>query len=944
MNKKRSLRNLFHPAAPRILSEMLETRRLLTAVSFAPHVDIPVGTGTTPVAIAAADFTNNGDEDLAVADSTTDKVYVFFGNGAGSFSAGPVLSLSSPASEMIVGDFNGDGLPDIAVACDPGTGQNTTTVDVFLNTGGGTFGLGQITTVETDAVAGEPVPIAAGDFNGSGHLDLAVGDYTDSNVSILMGTGTGTFAAPVTYNLIGEPTAIAAADINNDGNPDLAVTTTLTNNTTGVTLTTNELSVLYGSATGDFSAGPTIVLNSAGIPYSVASADLTGSTYPGLIVGSSDAAATVFTNTAGALSESAQATLAAGSTQIAVADFNLDGNLDFVSSDGGSATSTTTNSVTVVQGTGSGNIGTTTSFNTGAEPADVVVADFNNDGKPDIATANAKGGTVSILLNNTALPLVSTKTALTLSSASTPAGTAVTMTATITPSSASPLTNEEVPTGSVNFYDGTTLLSTVTLTASSTQAVFSTTALPIGTDKLKAVYSGDDAYATSTTAIASETITPTATEGPDLVGTFVSSTLPAIVAPGETGNVIIRVTNQGNSIASGAITNTVYLSLDTLLDSGDTAVTVKGSLAKTNVHLKAGQSVLLTGTITIPQSTALANYYLLTLLNTTNSLAESVSTNNLVVSPTTYQVADVFGTVDGRKNVVLTATDENGTSATFKLTGAGNGTLNIGDDGVDLILDQTTAASSLTVTTRGTFDIAELTADSAAGKLTMPGVDISNTISLTDGLTSLTLGTFGAAGVLGDTISIGGDIASTISINSVPAADLAATAGIKSLSVGSWGTGEVTAPYITTLKSKQSFTPGLILSGAGAPGGIALNTATISGTVGSTSSNWNIGGGISHLSAAAFTTGWILNDTGTLKSIASSGAFSITIDATSIGTIQAAGAVTGGTFDSSTSIQAITIKGPVDSTTQFLAETFPRKAILGGAAVDPLTDPRFKTI
>ena len=167
----------------------------------------------------AADFNGDGNEDLAVADGADNRVYLFFGNGAGAFSAGPVLSLSSPPVGILTGDFNGDGRPDIAVACTAGEGQSTTSVDVFLNTGAGTFGLGQITTVETGAVPGEPVPIAAGDFNGDGHLDLAVGDYTNESISILLGTGTGTFAAPVNYQSNAHPTAIAAAHFDNDKTP-----------------------------------------------------------------------------------------------------------------------------------------------------------------------------------------------------------------------------------------------------------------------------------------------------------------------------------------------------------------------------------------------------------------------------------------------------------------------------------------------------------------------------------------------------------------------------------------------------------------------------------------------------------------------------------------------------------------------------------------------------
>jgi hypothetical protein len=921
---------------PRTFAESLEQRTLFATVNFAPHTDFAVG--TTPVALAAAEFTGNGDQDLAVADSTTDKVYIYIGSGTGSFTAGPVLSLSGTPTAMITGDFNGDGLPDIAVACTAGAGQTSTSVNLFLNTGENTFGVGQITTVETGASVGEGVALAAGDFNRDGHLDLVVTDYTDQQVSILSGNGNGTFASPITYSLPGHPTAITTADFNNDTYPDLAVTTTYTDNSTGIALTSNNLALLLDSSTGDFSAGPEVALGSTAIPTAVVSANLTGATTPGLVVSDSNGTATLLTNSAGTFAVSTTAPLAAGSTALAVADFDLDGNTDLVSSDGGSSTSATANSVTVVQGAGNGSVGNSYQFSVGTHPEDVVVADFNNDGKPDIATANA-GGTVSILLNTTAIPLVTTTTTLVPSATVTPAGSTLTLTATVTAASVSPLTAEEVPTGSVNFYDGTTLLSTVTLTSASNVAVFSTTDLALGKNTLRAKYMGDDAYAVSTSAALTETITPTATEGPDLVGTFVSSTLPATVAPGETGTVTVRVTNQGNAIASGVITNTTDLSLDTLLDGSDTAVTVKGALAQGGVHLKPGQSELVTGTLTIPLNVPLASYYLLISLNVSNSLAESVPTNNLVVSPGTYSVADVFGTVAGRKAVALQVADSNGTVGTFRLTGPGSGTVNSSDEGVNVVLSGTTLASSLTLSTpRGeVYQLNGLLSDEALGKLSLPTVALDGTVSLNGGANSLVLdATSGSVNISGGTIS-------SLALGSVSAATLTTAAGIRSLTDTRWASGEIIAPWIGSLISKQAFGAGVDLSGAGAAGGVTLNTASIAGAIGNASADWVIDGGINRLSALAFAPGWVLNDTGEIKSISSNSFFDSTVNASSIGAISVRGAVTAATLDSATSIGSIVIHGAVDSTTKFIALTLPKKAILDGAAVDPTTDPHFST-
>ena len=945
--------------------ELLERRTLLTGtISFAPHVDFTAG--TSPQALVAADFNGDGNEDLAVADHTGDKVSIFFGNGDGGFSAGPVLALSAPPVSIITGDFNGDGKPDLAVAASPAAGSTATTVTVFLNTGSSTFGLGEITTVETTAVTNEAVGLAAGDFNDDNKLDLAVTDFTTQNVSILFGNGNGTFQTAVNYQTDGSPTAITEADFNDDGLPDLAVTAT-TLNSTGQTIS-NQLLLLLDSSTGDFSAGADISLGATGVVDSVAVANLTATATPGLIVGNTDGTAALVTNTGGAFAEAATPTLAGGATSVASADFDLDGNADLVSANGNTTASAGANSVTVVPGLGAGTVGSPLTFAVGTNPADVVVADFNNDGKPDIATAN-EGGTVSILLNNTALSLISTRSTLVADSTSTPAGSAVTLTDTVAASSVSPLTGELLPTGTVNFYDGTTLLGSATIAAGTDQAVYSTSDLTIGTHRLKAVYLADNAYAGSSAAAIAETITPTAADGPDLVGTLVSTTFPAQVAPGETGSVTMKISNQGNTPATGSITNSVYLSLDNLLDGGDAQVPAKGSLAHTKVNLKPGQSETVTGTLTLPLSAPVATYLLLVEINATNSLAESTTANNLVVSPTTYSVSDVFGTVEGRRSVALQVADNNGITGTFKLTGPGNGTINVGDDGVDLVLDGTTTASTLTITTRaGSFDLHDITADSAIGTIRGTSVNVSDSISLPSGATAITLNSLGTDGVVGNSFNLGTG-AATITVSSVSDENLTTSGGIKSLSVGNWDDGSITAGWIGTLRSKQNFGAALQLSGAGAPRGLSLTSATVGGTIGNGSNAWDITGNVGRIAAAGYAGGWDLT-AGLVTSISSTDDFSSTISASGIasilirgsllnatisatgpiGVLKVGGGATASTVSSGLaagmlqpggSIHSISIAQAADPTSRFLAAALPKRVVIDGQSIDPATDPRF---
>ena len=190
--------------------------------------------GVFPLSVAVGDFDGDGHQDLAVASegnsntSNSDRVNVLLGNGSGSFGSpthytvGPSEGSNDPWS-VSVGDVDGDGVQDLIVA----SHNYTENVSVLLGTGSGTF------SEATNYWAGYiPTSVTVGDFNLDGAIDMAVtkdrqGWYEGSqnDVSILFNTGNGEFAGPINYGVgFDSPSSIAIGDFDSNGVPDLAVT------------------------------------------------------------------------------------------------------------------------------------------------------------------------------------------------------------------------------------------------------------------------------------------------------------------------------------------------------------------------------------------------------------------------------------------------------------------------------------------------------------------------------------------------------------------------------------------------------------------------------------------------------------------------------------------------------------------------------------------------
>jgi hypothetical protein len=343
-------------------------------IQFAPPKNFPL---PGPERLCVADFNCDGSPDLVVSHNGI-YLSILTNDGTGSFQISASINTSLTSLALAATDFNGDNKMDIVTA-------NASSVSVWLNNGDGTF---TRTNVAPGIARG--LAVAAGDLNGDGKPDLAVLD--SHNLQIYLGQGNGMFTFVTNYN-VGDY-AVSIGDFNGDGNLDLVT----------ANYSYSSMSVLLGIGDGTF-APP---VNYGGLfseyHYSVAVGDFYGDGKLDLAtINYYDTSVSVRLNngdgTFGAENRFKvfrSPTVYTSPTAIAVADFNDDRNLDIVAG----------NPLSILPGFGDGTFApATTNLSSLYYPGGsqtVAVADFDGDGRPDIATTSVTNNSVTVLLNRTA--------------------------------------------------------------------------------------------------------------------------------------------------------------------------------------------------------------------------------------------------------------------------------------------------------------------------------------------------------------------------------------------------------------------------------------------------------------------------------------------------------------------------------------------------------------
>jgi len=181
-------------------------------------------TGRVPHYIAVGDLNGDGRDDVAVTDRLSNNTGLFLQSAGGTLGGMLGIAVGNSPNGIAIGDINGDGANDLVVAAV--RSDLSGCISIFNQTTAGSF------PVRGDLDAGTyPDGIALGDLNGDGRLDIAVANYGDGTVGLYLQKSGGGFYPMIPYTVGSGPRCVAIGDVNNDGRPDLVNTVFFDNKT-----------------------------------------------------------------------------------------------------------------------------------------------------------------------------------------------------------------------------------------------------------------------------------------------------------------------------------------------------------------------------------------------------------------------------------------------------------------------------------------------------------------------------------------------------------------------------------------------------------------------------------------------------------------------------------------------------------------------------------------
>jgi hypothetical protein len=361
-------------------------------LDFAPAEGSPIAVGGGPGNVALGDVNRDQKADLVVACGRDRSVTVLLGQGNGQFRAARSSPIRLPEgpSEMVLNDLNGDGRRDLAIASHDSYG-------VMLLLGDGTGGFALAPNSPILMKQGEHPHthgLLVGDFNGDGKPDLVtVNSNPDNDLSMAVGDGRGGFTRAAGSALAVGPSPYPAAmgDLNADGHLDIIATTTDRNKDEEAV--SRSLTVLFGDGRGGFRRSQVHLRTPH--PWFVAVGDVNGDAKPDLVATHAERRELTvllgdgkrgFTETTGS-----PFNLGHAAWHVAIEDVNRDGKPDVLAAGGGLR-------VMHGNGGGGFQPAPGSPLSTGKGTWRLALGDVNSDGKADVATSNLESDTVSVLL------------------------------------------------------------------------------------------------------------------------------------------------------------------------------------------------------------------------------------------------------------------------------------------------------------------------------------------------------------------------------------------------------------------------------------------------------------------------------------------------------------------------------------------------------------------